>query len=32
LVNLFKAYKACGDEEFVEWVKFKENAYNKALP
>jgi hypothetical protein len=32
LVNLFKAYKACGDEEFVGWVKFKENAYNEGAP
>ena len=29
LVNLFKAYKACGDEEFLRWVKGKEDDYNE---
>ena len=29
LVNLFKAYKACGNEEFVRWVKTKEDGYNE---
>jgi hypothetical protein len=27
LVNLFKAYKACGDAEFVCWVSHKEDSY-----
>ena len=29
LVNLFKAYKACGDEEFLTWIKAKEDTYNE---
>ena len=29
LVNLFKAYKACGDDDFLSWVKAKENDYNE---
>ena len=29
LVNLFKAYKACGDEEFLSWTKKKEDDYNE---
>jgi hypothetical protein len=27
LVNLFKAYKACGDAKFVRWVSHKEDSY-----
>jgi hypothetical protein len=29
LVNLFKAYKACADEEFLRWIKRKEDEYNE---
>jgi uncharacterized coiled-coil protein SlyX len=29
LVNLFKAYKACGDEEFLTWIRRKEDSYNE---
>lgn len=29
LVNLFKAYKACGDESFRLWIGTKEDLYNE---
>jgi hypothetical protein len=29
LVNLFKAYRACNDEEFLNWAKRKEDSYNE---
>jgi hypothetical protein len=29
LVNLFTAYMACSDQEFLTWVKEKENQYNE---
>lgn len=29
LVNLFKAYHACGDADFITWIKSKENDYNE---
>jgi hypothetical protein len=31
LVNLFKAYKVCSDEEFVGWAKRKEDNYNEGF-
>ena len=29
LVNLFKAYRACGDHEFLTWIRAKEDSYNE---
>jgi hypothetical protein len=31
LVNLFKGYKAAGDDRFVNYIKMKEDDYNKGL-
>jgi hypothetical protein len=31
LVNLFKAYKACGEEDFIWWIGSKEDSYFEGM-